>query len=116
MANKFISRLAGNGDAVKLRRAQVVSESARIAQEALVNNIKAQLNRLEVQLEQLTDLAPETTDSLRPGAGFQASDWVKGVQALKREIRDTKLDLETAEATYNEWFGTEVAQAPAATA
>jgi multidrug efflux pump subunit AcrA (membrane-fusion protein) len=111
MANKFISLIAGNGDSVKLRRAQTVAESARIAQEALVNNLKARVNRLEVQLNQLTDLAPESGDSLRPGAGFEATAWVHGVQALQLEIRDAKIALEVAEATYTEWFGEVATQA-----
>lgn len=109
--SKFIRTIAGSGDSIKLARATAVANSAEIAQKALVNSLEASLNRLEVQLGQLTDLAPESGDSLRPGAGFEATRWVAAVQATNLEIRQAVIALDTAKATYAEWFGAEAATA-----
>jgi hypothetical protein len=106
MANKFTSTIAGSAEGIKLARATAVANSAEIAQKALINNLYAKKNRLEVEQGQLTDLAPESGDSLRPAPNFNATQWAAGVQSVKLQLNDVDREIAAAESTYAEWFGT----------
>jgi hypothetical protein len=102
--NKFIRTIVGNADGIKAQRASVLAIQAKQAQEALIADLKRKLTGLDLQLVQITDLAPDTTDSLRPGNGFNPSQWAKAVQTLKVDMSDVKLELSIAEETYADWF------------
>lgn len=109
---KFIKTIVGDAQGVKAQRAAVLATQAKLAQEELISNLKRRLSANDLQLAQLVDLAPDTTDSLRPGNGFEPASWVKAVHALKVEAGEIKDELAIAEETYFEWF----AEVPAATA
>lgn len=102
--NKFIRSIAGNVEGIKLARVTVLSTQAALAQDDLISGLKRQLASLDLQLTQLTDLAPESADSLRPGNGFDPVGWVKGVQALKVAKDKLAKELALAEETQAEWF------------
>lgn len=107
--NKFQQLLSDNTSTTLQRRAGVISETAQIAQQNLVNQIKQEKSRLELQLTNLTDFSPETTDSLRPGTtDWNPEKWVAEVQSTKEELYQTKIALQMAEETYKEFFETEV--------
>ncbi len=110
--NKFIRTIVGTADGIKGQRATVLATQAKQAHEAIIADLKRKLSGLDLQLIQITDLAPDTTDSLRPGNGFNPSQWAKAVQALKVEIHQVKIELGIAEETYADWF----ADVPAAAA
>lgn len=111
MSNKFIRSIAGSADGIKLQRVTVLATQAKLAQETLINDIKRKHASLELQLNQLVDLAPDSSDSLRPGQGFNPVTWALAVQDIKISIK-TNLDaLAIAEGTYNEWFSEPVAAA-----
>jgi hypothetical protein len=110
--NKFIRIIVGNADGIKAQRAGVLATQAKLAQENIVSELRRKLAGLDLQLTQLVDLAPDTTDSLRPGNGFNPTQWAKAVHAVKLEIAQVKEELSVAEETYSDWF----ADVPAATA
>lgn len=103
--NKFEQLLSDNSNTALQRRASVISETAQIAQQNLVNQIKQEKSRLELKLAGLTDFSPETTDSLRPGTkDWNPEKWVQEVQSTKEELYQIKISLKMAEDTYNEFF------------
>ncbi len=105
MANKFIASIAAGGDAVRLQRATLVANTAKLAQEALINECRTKVQELDNALNNLLDLAPETTDSLRPaGNGFKPHQWVQQVQELKVARKKAVEHLDIAVGTYNDWF------------
>lgn len=104
--NKFVRTIAGSADGIKLARVTVLATQASLAQEDLINTLKRKLASLDLQLTQLTDLAPDSTDSLRPGADFDPVSWVNAVQCLKIEVKKIKEQLAFAEETKAEWFDT----------
>lgn len=106
--NKFQQLLSDNTDKALQRRASVIAETGQIAQQNLVNKIKQEKSRLELKLANLTDFAPETTDSLRPGAAdWDPETWTNEVQATKEELYQVKISLKLAEETYKEYFETQ---------
>lgn len=105
--SKFQQLLSDNTDKALQRRAGVIAETGQIAQQNLVNKIKQEKSRLELKLANLTDFAPETTDSLRPGAtNWDPEVWADEVQHAKEELYQVKISLQLAEETYKEFFET----------
>ena len=103
--NKFIKLISDNGSSTLVRRAETISTAAEVAQQNIVNQLKQEKSRLEMRIINLTDFAPETTDSLRPGdKNWDATKWAKELQETKEELYDVKIQLKIAEDTYNEFF------------
>jgi hypothetical protein len=102
---KFQEIISDNSSASLKRRAAQISTSAEIAQQNLVNALKQEKTNIELKIANLTDLAPDTTDSLRPGSkDWNAIDWVKNLQAAKQELYQVDIQLKLAEETFNEYF------------
>ena len=103
--NKFVEMISANGGDVLKRRATAIGTGAQIAQETIVNDLKNRISNLELKLIDLTDLAPETSDSLRPGSKpFDPNRWATEVQNTKQDLYQLKIQLKLAEETYNEYF------------
>lgn len=101
--NKFEQLL--NTDGALQRRSSNLAKSAEIAQQNIVNKLKAQKAELELKIVNLTDLAPESSDSLRPGSkNWNAEQWAKTLQETKQELYTLDIQIKIAEATLNEYF------------
>jgi hypothetical protein len=103
--NKFQSLIANNGSEVLQRRASNVATTAEIAQQTLINSLKVQKAELENRIMNLTDLAPDTSDSLKPGTtNWDPTEWAKSLQDAKEQLYNTNIRLQIAQSTYNEYF------------
>jgi hypothetical protein len=103
--NKFTELISNNGEDTLVKRAKILAESAELAQNGLINKLKSTKAELELELDKLTDLAPETTDSLRPGSkNWNPEQWVKRMQEINEDLYNLKIQIEIAENTYNEYF------------
>lgn len=103
--NKFKQLISSNGSDVLKRRADQIVSAAEIAQQNLVNMFKQKKTELELKIADLTDLAPDSTDSLRPGSkDWNAETWAKELHAAKSELYSVNISLEVAEKTYMEYF------------
>jgi uncharacterized protein YdcH (DUF465 family) len=104
--NKFVQTLSASDASIKESRARILSEQTEIEASTMVQNLKKEKLQLQSKINQMTDLAPETTDSLRPGAkDFDAAKWIKGLHTFKMQLKLKQIELEEAEAIYAEWFG-----------
>lgn len=102
---KFQEIISDNTNASLKRRAAQISTSAEIAQQNLVNALKQEKTNIELKIAGLTDLAPDSTDSLRPGSkDWDAVKWVKDLQTAKQELYQIDIQLKLAEETFNEYF------------
>ena len=58
-----------------------------------------------MKIANLTDFAPETTDSLRPGdKNWDAAEWARELQETKEQLYDVNIQLKLANETYEEYF------------
>lgn len=104
MNNKFIQTIVSTDKALK-KRAEAMATEAEIEMTAMVNEYKRRKAKLELKLASLTDLSPDSTTSLNPRSkDWNPKSWVTELQNVKLELADVKLALETAEATYKEFF------------
>lgn len=105
MANKFTQLIAANSDQTLQRRAEAIATSAEIAQQNIVNALKQKKTDLALKITNLTDFAPESKDSLRPGSkDWNAQQWAMDLQHAKEELHMVEIQLKIAEETYNEYF------------
>lgn len=102
---KFQELISDNTSASLKRRAAQIATSAEIAQQNLVNAIKQEKTNVELKIEALKDLAPDSTDSLRPGSkNWDAVKWVKDLQSAKQELYQIEIQLKLAQETFDEYF------------
>ena len=100
---KFSSLLTSS-DALN-RRASQLEESAKLAQESLINQLKNEKAQLNLQIAAHMDLAPDSTTSTKPGTdNWNAASWVQTLQKYKEKIYSIDLALKIAEETYNDLF------------
>lgn len=103
--NKFTRLISDNNSSTLTRRASSIATAAQIAQQNIVNQLKQRKCELELKIANLTDLAPESTDSLRPGdKDWDAKKWAIELQETKQELYDLNVQLDIAEETYKEYF------------
>ena len=103
--NKFTKLITDGADKTLQRRAEAVSTSAEIAQQNLVNKLKLEKSNLELKITNLTDLAPDSKDSLRPcDANWDPNAWVTNLQRTKQDLYNVTIQLDIAQKTYDEFF------------
>ena len=103
--NKFTKLITEGADKTLQRRAEAISTAAEIAQQSLVNKLKLEKTNLELKITNLTDLAPDSKDSLRPcDAKWNANTWVTDLQKAKQDLYSVTIQLEIAQKTYDEFF------------
>jgi hypothetical protein len=102
---KFQELISDNTSASLKRRAAQIATSAEIAQQNLVNALKQEKTNIELRIAALTDLAPDSTESLRPGSkDWDAVEWVKNLQNAKQDLYQIDLQLKLAQETFDEYF------------
>lgn len=107
--NKFALQLSKSNADIRSARAQSTAAQVEIEQQTLVNNLYRDLLSKRNELEDLFDLSPDSTTSLRsPNRGFNAAEWARKVQELKIDILELEVAHKLATETYTEWFGTDV--------
>ena len=103
---KFLQMMSQNDSKALVARASQINVQAKIAQQAIVQNLKNEIANVEIEIQNLTDFAPDTTQSLRPGVkGWNPSKWASDLQEAKTRLYELNIELKIAEATEKEFFG-----------
>jgi hypothetical protein len=103
--SKFITMLSADSTATLGNRAKNLAAAAVLEVESFISNLKREKINLENRINDLTDLAPENTYSLRPGSkDFDAAKWVRELHKTRMDIELKEVELEQAQAIYDEWF------------
>lgn len=103
---KFLNTISSANSATLRNRAAQLNTQAKIAQEAIIADLRNRKALLEVKIQDLTDLAPDTTDSLRPSVrDWNPKKWASELQDVKVQLYELNVNLEIAENTLEEFFG-----------
>lgn len=103
---KFLEMMSQNDSKALVARASQIDTQARIAQEEIVHKLKNEKAQVEIEIQNLTDFAPDTTQSLRPGCrDWNPSKWASELQAAKVKLYTIELNLQIANDTLKEFFG-----------
>ena len=105
---KFLQMMSQNDSKALVARASQINVQAKIAQQNIIQNLKNEIAEVEIEIQNLTDFAPDTTQSLRPGVkGWQPTKWASDLQEAKTRLYELNIELKIAEATEKEFFGDE---------
>ena len=103
---KFLQMMSQNDSKALVARASQINVQAKIAQQNIVQNLKNEIAEVEIEIQNLTDFAPDTTQSLRPGVkGWNPTKWDADLQEAKTRLYELNIELKIAEATEKEFFG-----------
>ena len=112
--SKFVNMISASNSASLIKRADDLAEEVLLELNSFINGLKREKAQLKSKINKLTDLAPENTTSLRPGsADFEPSKWVKELHQCRMDLALKEVELEEAQAIYDEYFGEEEAPAKA---
>jgi hypothetical protein len=105
MSSKFLKTISDNGNDTLVARANIYEQRAKNSQQELITFLENRKFELIIKLGELTDLGPDTKDSLRPGAkNWDPKQWVKEIQETKQQIYDINIQLKLANETMKEMF------------
>ena len=103
---KFLQMMSQNDSKALVARASQINTQAKIAQETIVQKLKNDIAEVEIEIQNLTDFAPDTTQSLRPGVkGWNPTTWAANLQDAKTRLYELGVELKIAQSTYDEFFG-----------
>lgn len=112
--SKFERDLTASDKSIKETRAKALAEDTLLEVDAFISNLRREKSKLNSKLNDLTDLAPDNTYSLRPGAkGFDAAKWVAELHQVRMDMALKTIQLEEAQAIYDTYFGDDEEVAPA---
>lgn len=104
--SKFQNNLTLSYKDIRGKRASLITEDVKIAQEDVIKNLSDQKRSLERKLLDLEDLSPDSEMSLHPGRKeFNPVNWVNQVQDTKVTLEIVERKLTIAKDTYEEFFG-----------
>lgn len=113
---KFLNMMSASSSQTLKNRAEQLNTQASIAQDAVVAKLESEKSEIEIKIQDLTDFAPDTTDSLRPGLrNWNPTVWANNLQKYKVRLYEINVELAIAKATQEEFFGQETAEATAET-
>ena len=104
--SKFTEMLSSDNKTTLSKRASDLSEATLIEVDTFMSNLRRERLQLNTKLNNLTDLSPENTYSLRPGGDkFKPEEWMKELHQVNMDIRLKEIEMEIAKEIYAEWFG-----------
>ena len=102
---KFEAQIAASDIKIKEARAAILMQSVKGEADDLVRSISKEIQRIKINILNLTDLAPESSMSLRPGGkDFNAKKWIKDLHEATLDLELKEMELATAEKLVKEWF------------
>lgn len=108
---KFQQILTLTGVDVLDKRSTIFVNATKSKVNAKLQALYDRRDDLELKMLQLEDLSIGSKNSLRPGGkDFDPSTWVDDCLAVRGQLADLALDIETAEDFRDEYFGTPVAE------
>jgi hypothetical protein len=103
--SKFERTIDASDKTIKGQRASILAKSSRRAAENKVRSLEDKVDTLESTILNLTDLAPDTTYSLRPGGkDFDAEGWFEKLYTAELELELANIQLAVASRLLKEWF------------
>lgn len=104
--SKFEIMLGSNTDNIRETRVKLIVDQTRNALKRYVSDLEDTITTKKLELDRILDLAPDTTDSLRPGGkNFDPKAFVEMCIKLRQEIKILEdIDLKEAKSFEKDMF------------
>ena len=102
----FMDIIGNNGSDVLSSRAKRVCNKTKLSFQKVIDGLTTDFYDLQDKLAELTDMSPDTRDSLRVAEkGFNSDEWVQQYQKLTMELNFNQIQLNIALQNKKELFG-----------
>jgi len=103
---KFERLIGANTDSIRSNRSSLITTQTKNSLTRYISAVENEITTKELELDRLLDLAPDTTDSLRPGGkDFNPDQFIERCLLLRNEIKVLKeIDLKNAQDFMEEMF------------
>lgn len=101
----FIQSLKRNNKQIRDDRALAIGEDAKLLYKRQVEDLEVGISRMKRDQENMLDLSPENSMSLKLASDFNADEYTKKDLELGVKIRNEEIKLEIAKKRYNYLFG-----------
>lgn len=101
----FIASLKRNNSKIRADRAQAIGEDAQLLYKRAIEDLQVTIRRMERDQENMLDLSPENSMSLKLASDFDATSYVEKDVELGVKIRNSEIKLEIAKKRYTYLFG-----------
>ena len=100
----FIASLKRNSSKIRADRAQAIGEDAELIYKRKIEDLEVSIKKMERDQENMMDLSPSETTSLKVASDFDAEAYADKDFELCRKIRDAKVLLDIVKARYKKLF------------
>jgi hypothetical protein len=100
----FVQSLKRNNKEIKAARAEAIAEDLQLVYKRKVEDLELKLKNLRRNQENMLDLSPENTYSLKIANEFDANKWTEDHLELGVKIRETEIKLDIARKQYEYLF------------
>jgi len=100
----FLDSLKRNNRQIRDDRATAIAEDAQVMYRRSVEDLELNINRMKRDRENMLDMSPDNTLSLKLASDFNADDYVKRDIDLGVKIRNAEIQLEIATKQYKHLF------------
>lgn len=101
----FVESLKRKNSKIREDRASAIAEDAELLYKRAVEDIETVIKRLKREQENMMDLSPDNTLSLKPANDFNADEYVNRDIEIGVEIRKMEIKLKVAQDRYTYLFG-----------
>lgn len=101
----FIASLKRNNSKIRADRAQAIGEDAQLIYKRAIEDLDVSIKRMKRDQENMLDLSPENSMSLKLASDFNAADYVSKDVELGVKIRNAEIKLDIATKRYQYLFG-----------
>lgn len=106
--SKFEKNLTLSHKEIRGKRAELITEDVRLAQEDYLRDLTDKKRELARKLMNLEDLSPDNELSLHPGkADFDAKKWIKEVNDTELALVIIEQKIEVSKRVQDKFFGEE---------
>jgi len=106
--SKFANKLSASNKDIREDRAEMLSQEVALEVSTLVTKLEKEKLQLRNKISRLTDLAPDSKDSLRPTSNdFCPATWVSELHKTNLDLKLKTIELDIAKDINKEWFSEE---------
>ncbi len=103
----FMQSLVRNNRGIRADRAEAISEDAELIYKRAIEDLRVGIRKMERDRENMLDLSPENSMSLKLASDFDAASFVAKDVELGVKIRNERIKLEIVERQFKDLFGKE---------
>jgi hypothetical protein len=101
----FLASLKRNNKQIRDDRASAIGEDTQLLYKRQIEDLQVTIKRMERDQENMLDLSPENSFSLKLASDFDAAAYVSKDIEIGIKIREANIKLEIAQKRYKYLFG-----------